>query len=256
MDNKALALTGFVGASFAVTGAASGIGLAVATIVASAGGRVLAGDVNHAALDDLRRTASARSLPIEPHYLDVTDPDSVGGFIASAGAHGDLGGVVCSAGISPDMSLLDMTLEAWERVLRVNLTGTFLVAQAAVRNMIGQSRSGAIVTVASAAPHRGTPNLGHYNAAKAGVGALTRTMAREFGPLGIRANCVAPGAVDTPLFWGRMTAEQAERFSPDNPLGRLGAPRDLAECIAFLLSDQSSWITGQTVHVNGGSLLL
>lgn len=244
-------LTGFDGGSYAVTGGSSGIGLAVTLLLASAGARVVAGDVNEESLAALETTAKAQELDVVPFRLDVTDEAGVAAFVKASAERGDLHGAVTAAGVSPNRPLLEMSLEEWEGVLKINLTGTFLVTNAVARTLAG-SGGGAIVTIASAAPYRGTPGLGHYNASKAGVGGLSRTLARELGPEGVRVNCVAPGAVDTPLFRARATAGLV---NAEGPLGRIGRPDDLAWCIAFLLSEQSSWITGQTVHVNGGTLM-
>jgi NAD(P)-dependent dehydrogenase (short-subunit alcohol dehydrogenase family) len=253
-DPAPVTLTGFRDATFVVTGAASGIGRAVTMLIAAAGGRVVGGDRSDTGLADLRADADAQQLPVTAVHLEVTDAASVQTLLDIAAGYGNLRGLVCSAGISPNAAFLDMSPDLWQHVLAVNLTGTFLVAQGAARIM-AEADGGAIVTVSSAAHHRGTPGLAHYGASKAGIESLTRTIARELGPRNIRANCVAPGAVDTPLLWSVTTREQAATPEILGPLGRIGQPRDLADCIAFLLSEQSSWITGQTVHVSGGTLL-
>jgi 3-oxoacyl-[acyl-carrier protein] reductase len=246
---------GLQGTTVAVTGAASGIGRATSLLVARSGAHVVAGDMNDPGLADLEKTAAADGLSVKPVRLDVSDPASVKEFIALAAGNERFWGAVCAAGISPDMDLLDMTLEGWNRVLGVNLTGTFLVAQEAARVLVERGQGGSIVTVASNAATTGTPGLGHYNASKAGVMSLTKTLARELGVHEIRANCISPGAVNTPLFWSRMDSEQAEQWKPRSPLTRIGEPEDLAKAIGFLLSDLSPWITGQVINVNGGSLM-
>jgi NAD(P)-dependent dehydrogenase (short-subunit alcohol dehydrogenase family) len=236
-----------------VTGGASGIGRATAILAACSGAHVVAGDLNEQALADLEHHARDNGLPIRTVRLDVTSPESVAEFLAVG--EEPLAGVACSAGIAPDVPAFDMTLEMWNHVIAVNLTGTFLVAQAAARAMVEHGRGGSIVTVASAMGTTGAVNLAHYSASKGGIMALTKSLAREFGPHQIRVNSVSPGGINTPLYQGRMSEQKVRENIARMPLGRLGEPEDVAKCIGFLLSDLSLWITGQTINVNGGSLM-
>jgi NAD(P)-dependent dehydrogenase (short-subunit alcohol dehydrogenase family) len=222
-------------------------------LAACSGAHVVAGDLNESALAGLEHHAKDNGLPIRTVWLDVTAPGSVADFLAVG--EGPLGGVVCSAGIAPDVPVLDMTLDMWNHVIAVNLTGTFLVAQAAARAMVEHGRGGSIVTVASAMGTTGAVNLAHYSASKGGVVAFTKCLARESGPHRIRVNSVSPGGINTPLYRGRMPEQKVRENIARMPLGRLGEPEDVAKCIGFLLSDLSSWITGQTINVNGGSLM-
>jgi NAD(P)-dependent dehydrogenase (short-subunit alcohol dehydrogenase family) len=257
LDLSRTSLPSLTGGTIAITGGASGIGRATAQLAARAGARVLVGDLNDAALAELDETAKIERLDIECAHLDVTDPSNVARFMATAAAASDpLTGLVCSAGISPDVPTRDMTLAQWNHVLAVNLTGAFLTVQHAYRVMVEHGHGGSVVTVGSAVGTTGRPALAHYAASKGGLVALTRSLALEFGRDNIRVNCVSPGGgVNTPLMWSRMTPQQVAERTARSPLRRLGQPEDVAYCIGFLLSDLSSWMTGQNLNVNGGSLM-
>lgn len=257
LDLSRTSLPSLAGGTIAITGGASGIGRATAVLVARAGARVLVGDLNDVALGELEEFAKAECLDIDCAGVDVSEPESVAGFVTTASTASDpLTGLVCSAGISPDVPARDMTLAQWNHVLAVNLTGAFLTIQHAYRVMVKHGRGGSVVTVGSAVGTTGRPALAHYAASKGGLVALTRSLALEFGPANIRVNCVSPGGgVNTPLMWSRMTPEQVAERTARSPLRRLGQPEDVAHCIGFLLSDLSSWMTGQNLNVNGGSLM-
>ena len=241
----------------AVTGGASGIGRAVVLLAARAGANVVSGDANATAVDALQAEADSDGLSVRSVVLDVTDAASVASFSELAASQpAPFHGLVCSAGIAPDSSFLDMPQELWDRVIDVNLSGTFRVAQQAARALVAAGNGGSIVTIGSASGTTGAVNLSHYSSTKAGVLGLTKTMARELGPHGIRVNCVSPGGgINTPLFWSRTRPEDAELRVAGLPLPRLGEPEDMAACIVFLLSGLSPWITGQNFNVNGGSLM-
>lgn len=257
IDFAGVVLPGLDGVTVAVTGGASGIGRASAVLAAQSGARVVAGDLNDDLLADLATEAKARELAIETVHLDVADTDNVEEFVATADARSDLYGLVSSAGISPDTPALDLSLAQWHQVIAVNLTGTFLVDQLAARAMVAHGRGGSIVNIGSAVGTTGSGSLTHYAATKGGVASLTRSLARELGPSNIRVNCVSPGgAVNTPLMWSRVSEEYVEQRVAGLPLQRIGEPADLAYCIGFLLSGLSTWITGQNIQVNGGSLML
>jgi len=250
-------LPGLDGVTVAVTGGASGIGRAAAVLAAQSGARVVAGDLNDDLLADLAREAKSRDLTLQTTHLDVADATSVEEFIALADARSDLFGLVASAGISPDVPSLEITPEQWHQIMDINLTGLFLCNQLAARAMVAHGQGGSIVNIGSAVGQTGAGTLAHYAATKGGVAALTRALAKDLGPHAIRVNCVSPGgAVDTPLMWSRVTEEYVEQRVAGLPLRRIGRPEDLAYCIGFLLSGLSSWITGQNLQVNGGSLML
>jgi 3-oxoacyl-[acyl-carrier protein] reductase len=256
VDFARVKLPGLEGVTVAVTGAASGIGRAAAVLAAQCGARVVAGDISDEMLADLERQAKARDLDVVGSHLDVAAPDSVAEFIGLADAKANLFGVVNSAGIALDSSSLDMEPELWAKVLAVNLTGTFRVSQAAARAMVKRRQGGSIVNIGSAIGTTGSAELPHYAAAKGGVAALTKSLARELGPHQIRVNCVSPGgAINTPMMLSRVSEDYVAARVAGLPMARIGQPEDLAYCIGFLLSGLSSWITGQNLHVNGGSLM-
>ena len=244
---------GSLGGAVAITGGGSGIGRQAALNLARIGCEVVAGDRDAEALRRLAHDAEAENLVIRTAELELRDEFSIKDFVQKAAEQNSgLAGVVCSGGVSPTVPVLEMTKEQWDLVLDVNLTGTFLAAREAARIMAEQSRGGSIVTVSSTmGASGGRPGFAHYAASKAGVIGLTKTLAIELGPLGVRANCVAPGAVDTPLFRETVGETTAKTWSK-SPLGRVGVPQDIAAAIEFLLTDRSSWITGQVIHVNGG----
>jgi 3-oxoacyl-[acyl-carrier protein] reductase len=237
----------------AITGGASGIGRQAALMMATAGVSVMVGDRDADALSQLRLDAESKQLPIFTAQLQLRDPESIRGFVHQAAERvGALTGLVCSGGISPATPVLELTKSQWDLVLDVNLTGSFLAAQEAARLMVEQGSGGSIVTVSSTmGASGGRAGFAHYAAAKAGVIGLTKTLAMELGPQQIRVNCVAPGAVDTPLFRDTVGEAGARSWSK-SPLGRVGVPQDIANCIEFLLTERSSWMTGQVIHVNGG----
>jgi len=238
-----------------VTGGASGIGLGAARRLAADGHRVAVLDLNGtaaaAAVAELR-AADACAVDVE---VDVADRESVGAAFARVRAElGPVEIVVTSAGIESFDPLLDITPEKWDRILAVNLTGTFRCLQAAVPDMLAGGW-GRIVTISSSSAQSGAPNMAHYAASKGGVIALTKALAVELARQGITANTVAPSLVDTPM---ARAAEAAGDFpgvdvvGPMVPLGRAGTPADIAAACSFLCSDGGGYITGQVIGVNGG----
>ncbi|HEV7649708.1 MAG TPA: SDR family NAD(P)-dependent oxidoreductase [Actinophytocola sp.] len=235
-----------------VTGGGSGIGLATSLLAAGRGATVVAADRD---ADGLARLAEAAgSLDVTTVRCDVSDAESVGElFTVAAGTGKPLRGLANCAGITADRPFDALSLEHWQHVLGVNLTGTYLVAHAGVRAM--GPDGGSVVLVGSGTTNTPTPGLAHYTASKAGVIGLSRALAKELGGRGIRVNTVSPGPIDTPLLRARMSDEVVAERSRTALLGRLGRPQDVALLIGFLLSDQSGWITGQTINVNGGTAM-
>ena len=239
----------------AVTGAASGIGLGVARQLVADGHRVALLDRDgagaEAAAADLR-AGGGTALAVE---VDVADRAAV--VAAFAKVRAELGPVellVTSAGIESFQALGDITAESWDRIIAVNLTGTFACVQAAVPDMLAAG-GGRIVTIASSSAQSGAPHMAHYAASKGGVISLTKSLAVELARQNITANAITPSLVDTPM---ARAAEAAGDFpgvdviAPMVPLGRAGTPDDIAAACSFLCSDGGSYVTGQVLGVNGG----
>jgi len=241
-----------------VTGAASGMGLAIGRYLAARGDRValldLQGDAALRAAEGMRENG-ARVMAAR---VDVTDRAAVDDALSKVRAEfGPVEIMVTSAGLEAFDSFTDITIESWEHVLSVNLTGTFHCLQAAVPDMLA-GRWGRIVTISSAGAQSGAPRMAHYVSSKAGVIGLTKALALELAPHGITVNTIPPGVIDTPM---ARRAEAAgdlpkfERLAARIPVQRAGTPDEVAATCGFLCSDEAGFITGQVVGVNGGMVL-
>ncbi|MGC0420892.1 SDR family NAD(P)-dependent oxidoreductase [Embleya sp. AB8] len=235
------------------TGGASGIGAAIARAFAEGGDRVAIADIDAGAADKLAREIGGTAVA-----MDVTDPASVAAALDTVVADlGPLAVLVNNAGLVAGGGLLvDLPIEVFDTVVSVNLRGTFTVTAAAARRMIAEGAGGAIVNISSIGARQPTAGLGHYEATKAAVDALTRTGALEPAPHRIRVNGVAPGPVHTPMTAGLMADPQARAaWETRIPLGRIALPEDIAPLAVFLASPAAAHTTGAVVQVDGGQLL-
>lgn len=239
-----------------VTGAQQGIGKAIALAYAGEGADVVvnyfddraSGEAVAAEIQGMGRSAIA--VP-----ADVASAEDVQHLIAAADEFGGVDLLVNNAGIFPRVAFLEMQTSDWDQVLNINLKGGFLCAQAAARRMVAKGLGGGIINLASQAAYSG-PALGtHYAASKAGLIGFTRAAALALAPHGIRVNAIAPGLTDTAQPRDGMTEEEIRDTAAALPLGRICEPEDIADMAVFLASDQARHITGQTLHVNGGSML-
>ena len=237
-----------------VTGGGSGMGRAICRRLAAAGHAVAVLDVDGDATERVAKEVEADGGRAIPVAVDVSDRAAVDAAMDEArGAFGPVGILVTSAGIEGFVSFLDISVEAWERMLAVNLTGTFHCVQSVVPDMIGAGW-GRIVTISSSSAQSGTRRMAHYVASKGGVIAFTKALALDLASKGITVNTIPPGAIDTPMM--RRPVESGAMASMDQvvaraPLGRLGTPEDIAAACAFLCSEDAGYITGQQINVNG-----
>ena len=243
-----------------VTGGASGIGLAVSRRLAEGGDRVAVFDIDPEAAaraaDEINANAEwGRAVGVG---VDVTDRPGIEAALDKVrGEFGPVEIMVTSAGVTGYAKFTDMTIEDWERIIRVNLTGTFHCLQPVIPEMI-TAGWGRIVTISSSSAQSGAPGMAHYSASKGGVIAMTKSLAVELGPHGITVNTIPPRAVDTPMSRISPMTGQAmnwEQTAARLPVRRPGVPDDIAAACAFLVSDDASYITGQVIGVNGGGYI-
>jgi NAD(P)-dependent dehydrogenase (short-subunit alcohol dehydrogenase family) len=239
-----------------VTGAAQGIGRAVALHLASPGVHLAVWDVKRDGVEETAKLCHEKGAAARAWTVDVGDADAIeAAVVAFERAWGKPDGLVNNAGIFPRARALDMKLAEWEEVLRVNLTGTFVTARAVAARMKDLGR-GAIVNTASGRALAGAANGAHYAASKGGIIALTKSLALDWAAYGIRVNCVIPGLTDTAQPRVEMGDNELYAAGARIPMGRIGRPEDIAAVVAFLLSDDAGYMTGQSVAANGGAIMV
>ena len=235
-----------------VTGASGGIGSAVTRALAAQGARVAISGTREPVLEEL---AAAVGGGIVVLAADLADAEAADGLVARASeALGGLDILVNNAGITRDNLALRMKDEEWSEVLRIDLEACFRLSRSALRGMMRQ-RYGRIVNVTSVVGVTGNPGQANYAAAKAGVVGMSKSLALEIAARGVTVNCVAPGFIDTAMTRA-LNEQQRARILATIPAARLGRGDEVAACVAFLASDQAAYITGQTIHVNGGMAMV
>lgn len=238
-----------------VTGAAQGLGLGITKRLLEEGSRVAVVDIQESPRPEARRALDERGEWLF-FSADVSDPARIQEVERQLSERwGDVDYLVNDAGIFPRNDSSSLPLDEWERVLRVNLTGTFLCSQVFGQSM-RRNKKGAIVNISSGRALQGAARGAAYAASKAGIIALTRSLALEWAPLNIRVNCVVPGIADTAQPRQELTEEQLQAAAQRIPLGRIGQPADVAAAVCFLLGDDAAYITGQCLAVNGGAIMI
>jgi 3-oxoacyl-[acyl-carrier protein] reductase len=240
-----------------VTGAGSprGIGRAIALALASQGADVAVCDIDLAGVEQLAAEIKGAGRQALAYRADVTCAADIERMVADIRQKwGKLDILVNNAGITQPVKVLDMTEADWDRVLNVNLKGTFLCTKAVLPGMISQNY-GRIVNMGSVSGKRGGGVFGgaHYSAAKAGIHAFAKALAREISQYGITVNSVAPGLIATDIRGGLESPEEQKRMSTEIPIARMGTPEEVAAAICFLASDEAGYITGEEIDINGGS---
>lgn len=249
-----------------ITGGGSGMGLATSKLLASQGAKIAIFDMDVAAGEVVAKNISDAGGTAIALQVDITDRAQVDAAVAETRKQlGPVNVMINNAGMSANEKFLKISQASWDKVLAVNLTGTFNCTQAVIEDMVAQEW-GRVVSIASYAGQAGTAWMTHYSAAKGAVIAFTKALAREFGPYQITANTICPGGINTPMLRrgrerGNFVQKEGEPHDPTRPvapppaLGRVGEPEEIAATCAFLASEESSFVTGQTIGVNGGTYM-
>ena len=231
-----------------VTGASGGIGNSIIKKLNEAGANILASGTKIEKLEELKQNFK----DIKTLKFDISQSDKIEDFIENATNElgGSLDGIVNNAGITQDNLAIRMSLEDWQKVININLTSTFLMSKFAIKKML-KNKSGKIVNITSVVGHTGNLGQANYTASKAGIVAMSKSLAIEYAKKNINVNCISPGFINTAMT-DKIDDKYKEAILSKIPSARLGEPNDIANAVLFLISEQSSYINGETLHVNGG----
>ena len=231
-----------------VTGASGGIGNAIIKKLSESGANILASGTRIEKLEELKNNFES----IKILKFDISQNEKIEEFIENATIElgGSLDGLVNNAGITQDNLAIRMSLEEWQKVININLTSTFLMSKFAIKKML-KNKSGKIINITSVVGHTGNLGQANYTASKAGIVAMSKSLAAEYAKKNININCISPGFIKTAMT-DKIDDKFKEVIISKIPSARLGDPDDIANAVLFLSSDQSNYINGETLHVNGG----
>jgi len=237
--------------NFIVTGASGGIGNSIAEKLHEQGANILATGTRIEKLEDLAKKFNG----VKTLKFDISQHEKIEEFIneATEKLGGSLDGIVNNAGITKDNLTIRMSLEEWTKVIDINLTSTFLMCKYSIKKML-KNKSGKIVNITSVVGHTGNVGQANYTASKAGIVAMSKSLAIEYAKKNININCISPGFISTAMT-DQIDEKYKEAIIAKIPSNKLGKPEDIANAVIFLSSDQSDYINGETIHVNGGMYL-
>jgi len=237
--------------NFIVTGASGGIGNSIAEKLHEQGANVLATGTRIEKLEDLAKKFNG----VKTLKFDISQHEKIEEFIneATEKLGGSLDGIINNAGITKDNLTIRMSLEEWTKVIDINLTSTFLMCKYSIKKML-KNKSGKIVNITSVVGHTGNVGQANYTASKAGIVAMSKSLAIEYAKKNININCISPGFISTAMT-DQIDEKYKEAIIAKIPSNKLGKPEDIANAVIFLSSDQSDYINGETIHVNGGMYL-
>ena len=237
--------------NFIVTGASGGIGNSIAEKLNEQGANVLATGTRIEKLEELAKKFNG----IKTLKFDISQHEKIEEFINDATEQlgGSLDGIINNAGITKDNLTIRMSLEEWTKVIDINLTSTFLMCKYSIKKML-KNKSGKIVNITSVVGHTGNVGQANYTASKAGIVAMSKSLAIEYAKKNININCISPGFISTAMT-DQIDEKHKEAIIAKIPSNKLGKPEDIANAVIFLSSDQSDYINGETIHVNGGMYL-
>ena len=236
------------GKNIIVTGASGGIGNSIIKKLSQSGANILASGTKIEKLEELKKNFEK----IKILKFDISQKDKIEDFIENATneLNGSLDCIVNNAGITQDNLSIRMSLEEWKKVIDINLTSTFLLSKFAIKKML-KNKSGKIINITSVVGHTGNVGQANYTASKAGIVAMSKSLAIEYAKKNINVNCISPGFIKTTMT-DKIDQKYKESIILKIPCGRLGEPDDIANAVHFLASNQSNYINGETLHVNGG----